>query len=280
MLHASLPHERRERFARHLVLNELGPAGQAALSRARVLVVGAGGLGAPAIAYLAGAGLGGLEIVDPGVVARSDLHRQILYGDGDVGAAKADVAAARARAVDPELQVTVHAVPFTPDTGRALVRGVDVVLDATDNPASRYLISDACVLEVRPAVFGAVSRLEGQVARLAGRDAPCYRCLHPEPPAPDSIPSCAEAGVLGPAAGVIGSWMALEAIRIVAGGLGVDAPEGLLHLDLATWTVQRVRLGRRPDCPICGREPTLTELRLESAACLAGEPYPGPLASG
>lgn len=280
MLHASLPRERRERFARQLVLSELGPAGQAALSKARVTVVGAGGLGAPAIAYLAGVGLGTLEIVEPGIVQRADLHRQILYGEADIGAAKADTAAQRARNVDPELDVIAHAVPFTAENGRDLVRSSDVVLDATDNPASRYLISDACVLEERPAVFGAVSRVEGQVARLAGGDAPCYRCLHPTPPPPDSIPSCAEAGVLGPVAGIIGAWMALEAIRDIVGGFGVDRPEGLVHLDLATWTVQRVKLGRRPDCPICGEAPTIRTLELDAAACLAGEPYPGPLTVG
>ena len=276
MLYAALPKERRERFARQLVLPELGPAGQAALAEARVTVIGAGGLGAPAIAYLAGAGFGALEIVDPGTVSRADLHRQILYRDADVGRAKADLAAERARAVDPELEVVAHATAFTPDTGRELVRRADVVLDATDNPASRYLVSDACVLEGRPEVFGAVSRLEGQVARLVGDDVPCYRCLHPEPPPPDSVPSCAEAGILGPAAGVIGAWMALEAIRTVA-GLGGPAPEGLLHLDLASWTIQRVRLGRRPSCPICGDAPAIHELALEAAACLAGEPYPGPM---
>lgn len=276
MLYAALPKERRERFARQLVLPELGPAGQAALAQARVLVVGAGGLGAPAIAYLAGAGFGALEIVDSGRVSRADLHRQILYRDDDVGRGKAELAAERARAVDPELEVVAHATAFTPDSGRALVRRADVVLDATDNPATRYLVSDACVLEGRPEVFGAVSRLEGQVARLVGDDVPCYRCLHPEPPAPNSVPSCAEAGILGPAAGVIGAWMALEAIRTVA-GLGGPAPEGLLHLDLATWTVQRVRLGRRPSCPICGEAPVIHALQLETAACLAGEPYPGPM---
>ena len=156
------------------------------------------------------------------------------------------------------------------------MRNATVVLDATDNPASRYLVSDACVLEDRPAVFGAVSRLEGQIARLVGPDRPCYRCLHPQPPAPDSVPSCAESGILGPAAGVIGAWMALEAIRAVT-GLGGEEPEGLLHLDLHSWTVQRVRLGRRRDCPICGDAPSLHELRLELDACRAGEPYPGPM---
>lgn len=280
MLHATLPRERRERFARQLVLSEFGPAGQAALADAHVTVVGAGGLGAPAIAYLAGVGLGTLEIIDPGIVQRADLHRQILYRDADIGTPKADLAAERARSVDPKLDVIAHALPFTAENGRQQVRSADVVLDATDNPASRYLVSDACVLERRPAIFGAVSRIEGQVARLAGGDGPCYRCLHPVPPAPDSIPSCAEAGILGPVAGIIGSWMALEAIREVTGGFGGDRPEGLLHIDFATWTVQRVRLGRRLECPICGAQPTITELELDAAACLAGEPYPGPLATG
>lgn len=274
MLYAAIPERRRERFARQLVLPELGPDGQAALARAGVLVVGAGGLGSPAIAYLAGAGIGRLTIVDPGTVRRADLHRQILYRDADVGTAKAALAADRAREVDPELRAVGVPEAFEPSNGRALVRDHDVIVDASDNPATRYLVSDACVLEGRPLVFGAVSRLEGQVARLAAGDAPCYRCLYPEPPSPRSIPSCAEVGVLGPAAGVIGAWMALEAMRTVA-GLAVEPPRGLLHLDLASWAQQRVRLARRPGCAICGDEPDITELRLELAACAAGEPYPG-----
>lgn len=274
MLYAAIPEHRRERFARQLVLPELGPEGQAALSRGAVLVVGAGGLGSPVIAYLAGSGIGRLTIVDPGIVRRADLHRQILYRDVDIGTAKAALAADRAREVDPELRADGVQEAFEPSNGRALVREHDVIIDASDNPATRYLVSDACVLEGRPLVFGAVSRLEGQVARLAGDDAPCYRCLYPEPPSPRSIPSCAEVGVLGPAAGVIGAWMALEAMRTVA-GLAVEPPRGLLHLDLASWAQQRVRLARRPGCAICGDEPEITELRLELDACAAGEPYPG-----
>lgn len=274
MLHAALPRERRERFARQLVLPEVGPSGQAALGQASVLVVGAGGLGAPAIAYLAGVGLARLGIVEPGTVSRSDLHRQILYRSSQVGRLKAPLAAAWVAGVDPELDVDAWTTAFTPENGRELVRGFDVVVDATDNPASRYLISDACVLEDRALVFGSVSRLEGQVARLVHDGAPCYRCLHPEPPRPASIPSCAEVGVLGPVAGTVGSWLALEAIRWLT-GFGVNAPDGLLHLDMATWTIQRVAMQRRADCAICGDRPTIRELELEPAACLAGEPYPG-----
>lgn len=279
MLYAAIPERRRERFARQLVLPELGPEGQAALANASVLVIGAGGLGSPAIAYLAGSGVGRLTVVDPGVVRRADLHRQILYRDADVGRAKAALAAERAREVDPELRAHGVEEAFEPANGRALVRDHDVIVDASDNPATRYLVSDACVLEGKPLVFGAVSRLEGQVARLAGGDAPCYRCLYPEPPSPRSIPSCAEVGVLGPAAGVIGAWMALEAIRTVA-GLGGAAPHGLLHVDLAAWAQQRVVLARRPGCAICGDAPAITDLRLEVAACAAGEPYPGTTPAG
>lgn len=281
-LHASLPPDRRDRFARHLVLPEIGPEGQAALGAASVLVVGVGGLGAPVVAYLAGAGLGRLTLVEPGEVRRSDLHRQILYRDADVGWPKGEVAAARAREVDPELHVLVHATVFAPENGRDLVRGHDVVIDATDNPATRYLVSDACVLEDVPLVFGSVSRVEGQVARLvrdrgedgSWRRAACYRCLHPESPPPGSIPSCAEAGVIGPAAGVMGAWMALEALRVVTGTLPV-APQGLLHLDLGTWMTQRVAVGRRRDCAACGDAPSIRELVLDEAACLSGDRFPG-----
>ncbi len=281
-LHANLPPERRERFARHLVLPEVGPEGQAALSKASVLVVGVGGLGAPAVAYLAGAGLGRLTLVEPGEVRRSDLHRQILYREEDVGWPKVEVAAARAREVDPELHVLAQATVFSPDNGRELVRGHDVVIDATDNPATRYLVSDACVLEDVPLVFGSVSRVEGQVARLvrdrgedgAWRRAPCYRCLHPESPPAGSIPSCAEAGIIGPAAGVMGAWMALEAMRVVTGTLPAT-PLGLLHLDLGTWMTQRVAVDRRPSCAACGDAPTIDRLVLDEAACLSGDPFPG-----
>jgi len=282
ILHSQFAPEQRERFARQLVLPEWGPEAQAALANTSMLVVGVGGLGAPVVSYLAGVGLGRLTLVDPGTVRRADLHRQILYRTEDIGKPKVEVAARHVQAVDPNVAVTTHTTTFRPENGLELVRGHDVVIDATDNPASRYLVSDACVLEGTPLVFGAVSRLEGQVARLV-RDrspeghlqpAPCYRCLHPAAPPPDSVPSCAEAGILGPAAGVIGAWIAIEALRIASGTLP-EAPQALLHLDLGQWRTQRIQVERNRSCAACGEQPVIRELVLDEAACLSGDPFPG-----
>lgn len=264
----------RARYARQLVLPELGPDGQAALMRASVLVVGAGGLGAPLLAYLAGAGVGTLTVMDPGTVEVADLHRQTLYTNRDVGRPKAVVAAERLRATAGTVAIRGVTAAFAPGDARERVRPHDVVVDASDNPATRYLVSDACVLEARPLVFGAVSRLEGQVAVLAGGREPCYRCLHPAPPPPRSVPGCAETGVAGPVAGVVGSLMAFEAMDLIT-EMAPGRPGGLLHLDLGTGRSQRVRVGRRPDCAICGAAPTLHEVLLNEEACRAGEPYPG-----
>lgn len=272
-LFSSFTKAQRARFARQLVLPELGPDGQASLLRGSVLIVGAGGLGSPVLSYLAGAGIGRLTVMDPGRVQPSDLHRQILYTHGDVGRDKATVAAERARDVGGADRVEGVRAAFHPADARARVRAHDVVVDASDNPATRYLVSDACVLEGRPLVFGAVSRLEGQVAILAGGDGPCYRCLHPEPPAPGSVPACADVGVLGPVAGIVGSWMAFEVMALLT-DLAPHRPRGLLHLDLALGRSQRVDVPRRDDCAACGDAPTVREAELWEDACRAGEMYP------
>lgn len=264
----------RARFARQLVLPELGPDGQAALARGSVLIIGAGGLGSPLAHYLAGAGIGRLTIMDPARVALADLHRQTLYGQRDLDASKASAAVRRLREIGGPTVVSGVSSAFRASDARERVRAHDVVVDASDNPATRYLVSDACVLEARPLVFGAVSRLEGQLAVLAGEGEPCYRCLHPEPPPPDSVPACAEVGVLGPVAGVLGSLMAFETMRLLT-GMAPDRPRGLLHLDLAFGRSQLVRVPKRDDCPVCGLAPTIREVRLDEAACRAGEPYPG-----
>lgn len=273
--HASFGREDRERYARQLVLPELGPRGQAALARGSVLVIGAGGLGSPVLDSLARAGVGTLRVMDPAEVSRADLSRQGLYVDADVGRPKVEVAAARLRAANPAPDVQADARTFTESGARDTVAAFDVTVDASDNLATRYLVSDACVLAGRPLVFGSVTGLEGQLARLAGGSEPCYRCLFPDPPAPADVPSCAEAGVLGPVAGIVGAWMALEAIRTLA-GFEAEPPRGLLHVDAAAWRVQRVRISRRRACAVCGEAPTIDTVRLERSALQAGDPYPGP----
>lgn len=275
-LHSSFDDAERARYARQLVLPDVGPDGQAAIRRGSVLIIGAGGTGSPLLLYLAAAGVGRITIMDPGRVDLPDLQRQILYTQGDLGRPKPEAAAERLVALGAGTTVEPVAAAFTPAGARERVRAHDVVVDASDNPTTRYLVSDACVLERRPLVFGAVSRLEGQVARLAGDDDPCYRCLYPDPPEPGSVPTCAEEGVLGPAAGVVGSLMALEVLRALGALARPPRPPGLLHMDLGSGAGQRVDVPRRADCAACGNEPTVRDVAIRAGAGLAGDPYPGP----
>ncbi len=236
-----------ERYARHLVLREIGGPGQQALKRARVLMVGAGGLGAPAALYLAAAGVGTLGLVDPDVVSRSNLQRQVLYGSADVGAAKTAAAARRLSALNPHVETVAHAFAVDAANARELVRGYDLVLDGTDDFATRFAVADACVAEGRTLVSGALGRWTGQVGVFAGR--PCYRCLTPEIP-PDAE-TCAVVGVVGALAGVIGAMMALEAVKIVAGA-GEPLTGRLLIYDALAAESRTVRVGADPACPVCG----------------------------
>lgn len=274
MLHAALDPERRARYARQLVLPEVGPAGQERLSRAAVLVIGAGGVGAPALAYLVAAGVGRVTLLDPGAVARSDLPRQLLYRDEDVARPKAEAARAHLAALNPDADVQARAETFGPGNGREAVRAHDLIIDASDNPATRYLASDACVLERRRLVLAAAVRSSGRVARLAGGQAPCYRCLHPEPPQDGEEVSCAEAGILAPTAGVVGALAAGEALRALA----AERPQWsalLVHADLSEGRFLRLTPPRDPDCAACGRAPTVRSLALHARAGGGGEPYPG-----
>ncbi|MBQ1543235.1 molybdopterin biosynthesis protein MoeB [Caulobacter sp. CCUG 60055] len=236
-----------ERYARHLVLREIGGPGQQALKRARVLMVGAGGLGAPAALYLAAAGVGTLGLVDPDVVSLSNLQRQVLYGSADVGAAKTAAAARRLSALNPHVETVAHAFAVDAANARELVRGYDLVLDGTDDFATRFAVADACVAEGRTLVSGALGRWTGQVGVFAGR--PCYRCLTPEIP-PDAE-TCAVVGVVGALAGVIGAMMALEAVKIVAGA-GEPLTGRLLIYDALAAESRTVRVGADPACPVCG----------------------------
>ena len=243
-----------KRYARHMSLPEIGARGQRRLEAASVLLLGAGGLGSPAAFYLAAAGVGHLRIVDDDAVERSNLQRQILHTDADVGMPKVDSAEVRLSALNP--RVTVEAVRERLDAGNVerLLAGVDVVIDGADNFPARYLLNDACVKLGIPLVYGAVHRFEGQASVFdAGRyrgQAPCYRCLFPEPPPPEAAPNCAEAGVLGVLPGVIGLLQATEAIKLLL-GLGEPLRGRLLHFDALGMQFRETRLAPDPDCPVC-----------------------------
>lgn len=242
----------RERYHRQLVLPEVGVAGQERLREARVLIVGAGGLGSPAALYLAAAGVGTLGIADDDEVDVSNLHRQVLHRTSDIGRSKAESAAAAISALNPYVTVRTHTDRIENATAATLVGGYDVVIDGSDNYPTRYAINDACAELGTPWVYGSVERFSGQVSTFGVPDGPCYRCLFPEPPAPGSTASCDEIGVLGAVPGVIGSLQATEALKWIVGA-GEPLSGTLLQLDLLRGRVSTIRFSRRTDCPACGR---------------------------
>ena len=243
----SFSDEEVERYARHLVLREIGGPGQQRLKAARVLIVGAGGLGAPAALYLAAAGVGELAMVDPDTVALSNLQRQVLYQTADDGRVKVEAAAERLAALNANVQVTPIADRLTETNARALIAGHDLVLDGTDDFATRFAVNAACVAEGVTLVSGAIGRWTGQVGVFAGR--PCYRCLVPDIP-PDAE-TCAAVGVVGALAGVVGSMMALEAVKLITGA-GAPLTGRLLIYDALAAETRTVRIGADPECPVCG----------------------------
>ena len=257
------------RYSRHLVLPAIGLAGQQRLKAARVLVVGAGGLGSPAALYLAAAGVGTLGLVDWDVVDRSNLQRQILHGTDMVGRPKLDSARARIADLNPHVQLETIAARLTSANALDILRDWDVVLDGSDNFPTRYLVNDACVLLGRPNVYGAVLRFEGQVSVFDARQGPCYRCLFREPPPPALVPSCAEGGVLGALPGIIGSLQALEAIKLVTGA-GASLVGRLLLFDGLKLQFREIALTKDPDCAVCGPHPTVRRLIDYDAFCGVG----------
>ncbi|MDR7230762.1 molybdopterin/thiamine biosynthesis adenylyltransferase [Caulobacter sp. BE264] len=236
-----------ERYARHLVLREVGGPGQQKLKAARVLVVGAGGLGAPAALYLAAAGVGTIGLVDPDTVSLSNLQRQVLYATADVGRPKVEAATEHLRALNPNTTVETHPVWLNAANAEAVVSGYDLVLDGTDDFATRFAVSDACLVQDKPLVSGALGRWTGQVGVFHGQ--PCYRCLVPDVP-PDAE-TCSLVGVIGALAGVIGSMMALEAVKLLTGA-GQPLSGRLLIYDALAGETRTVRIGRDPQCPSCG----------------------------
>ena len=249
----------RARYARHLILPEIGEAGQLRLKQGSVLIVGAGGLGSPASIYLAAAGVGRIGLVDFDRVDATNLHRQVLYGTSDVGAPKLAAARTRLEDINPEVAIETHDAALTSDNALDLFRGYDVILDGTDNFATRYLVNDACVLLGKPNVYGSIFRFEGQASVFFAKEGPCYRCLYPEPPPPDLVPSCAEGGVLGVLPGVVGTIQATEAIKLIA-GIGETLVGRLLLFDALRMSFRQMKLRKDPNCAVCGANPTITAL--------------------
>ncbi len=247
------------RYARHLILPEIGREGQERLKAARVLLLGAGGLGAPAGLYLAAAGVGTLGLVDYDVVEESNLHRQVLFGQADVGRPKLAAALERLAAANPHVALEPHELRLDSTNALELFADYDLVVDGTDNFPTRYLVNDACVLTGKPDVYGAIARFEGQVAVFWGTQGPCYRCLFPEPPPPGLVPSCAEGGVLGVLPGVIGSLQASEAVKLIC-GIGEPLIGRLLVFEALRARVHELRVSKDPACPVCSERPTLTSL--------------------
>ncbi len=259
-----LPPAELARYSRHLLLGEIGVAGQTKLAAARVLVVGAGGLGSPAALYLAAAGVGTLGIADFDRVADHNLQRQLLHDDASIGEPKVASAGRRLRATNPFIRIVEHPDGVTLENALALFGSYDVIVDGTDNFSSRYLNNDAAFFAKKPLVYGSVFKFEGQVAVFdPAKGGPCYRCLFPEPPAAGSVPGCGEAGVLGALCGVIGSLQALEVIKLITGA-GETLLGRLLTYNGLTQSFQTLALPRDPHCPLCGPKPTIRELRAEN----------------
>jgi len=250
-------HEERARYSRHLIMPEVTMAGQRRLKAARVLCIGAGGLGSPAVLYLAAAGVGTLGLVDADRVELSNLQRQLLHGTSDVGRTKLESARDRIADVNPHVGVDLHENRFTAENAMDLVRDYDVVVDGSDNFPTRYLSSDVCVFARKPNIYGSVFRFDGQTTVFAPHlGGPCYRCLFPEPPPPGTVPNCAEAGVLGVLPGIIGTMQAVEAIKLIL-GIGDSLLGRLLHFDALKMKFREFKLRRDPQCPVCGETPSI-----------------------
>lgn len=247
------------RYSRHLIMPEVGMQGQQKLKAAKVLCIGAGGLGSPLSLYLTAAGVGTLGIVDFDVVDYTNLQRQIIHTTNDVGRKKLDSAAEKLKAINPFLNLQTFETKLTSANALDLFRQFDIVADGTDNFPTRYLVNDACVLTGKPNVYGSIFRFEGQASVFATEDGPCYRCLYPEPPPPGLVPSCAEGGVLGILPGLVGVIQATETIKLIL-GVGESLAGRLLLVDSLSMKFRELKLRKNPDCPVCGKNPTITKL--------------------
>jgi adenylyltransferase/sulfurtransferase len=256
---ATLSNEEVLRYSRHLIMPEVGMEGQLKLKAAKVLCIGAGGLGSPLALYLAAAGVGTLGIVDFDVVDFTNLQRQIIHGTADVGRKKLDSAEESIRSINPFVNVRRFETKLSSENALAILHQFDIVVDGTDNFPTRYLVNDACVLTGKPNVYGSIFRFEGQASVLATKDGPCYRCWYPEPPPPGLVPSCAEGGVLGILPGLVGVIQATEAIKLIL-GKGEPLIGRVLLVDALGMKFRQVKLRKNPDCPVCGPHPTITKL--------------------
>jgi len=269
-----LSEAQRARYRRHLTLPQIGVAGQERLLAARVLLLGAGGLGCPSAQYLAAAGVGTLGLVDFDRVDVSNLQRQVLYGTADVGRPKVEVARERIQALNPDVKVECFDTRLGVDNALELLQGWDVVVDGTDNFPARYLVSDACVLLGKPNVHGSVLRFEGQVSVFDARRGPCYRCVYPEPPRPGDVPSCAEGGVLGVVPGLVALLQSIQVVQLVT-GIGEPLYGRLVQIDALDTSFTEFRVEKDPDCPSCGARPTIRTLRELEGYCTAETPDDG-----
>ena len=256
---AELSNEEIARYSRHLIMPEVALDGQKKLKQARVLTVGAGGLGSPLALYLAAAGVGTLGIVDFDVVDESNLQRQIIHGTSDVGRPKMESARDRIADINPNVHVEAYEDALTSENALDVFKDFDVIVDGTDNFPTRYLVNDACVLLGKPNVYGSIFRFEGQASVFYAKEGPCYRCLYPEPPPPGLVPSCAEGGVLGILPGAIGTIQATETAKLIL-GIGEPLIGRLLLYDALSMRFREMKLRKDPDCPVCGENPTVTEL--------------------
>jgi adenylyltransferase/sulfurtransferase len=247
------------RYSRHLIIPDVGMTGQKRLKNARVLCVGAGGLGSPALLYLAAAGVGTLGIIDFDVVDESNLQRQIIHGQSDLGRPKAQSARDSVLEINPHVNVVLHEERLDSDNAMRIFEPYDLIVDGTDNFATRYLVNDACVLLGKPYVWGSIYRFDGQASVFWAEHGPCYRCLYPEPPPPGMVPSCAEGGVLGVLCASIGSIQVNEAIKLIA-GIGEPLVGRLMIYDALEMSYRTLPVKKDPECPVCGKDPTITEL--------------------
>lgn len=254
-----LSNEEIGRYSRHLIMPEVALEGQKKLKQAKVLTIGTGGLGSPLALYLAAAGVGTIGIVDFDVVDESNLQRQILHGTSDVGRPKVESARDRLEDINPNVDIVVHEEALTSENALEILKDYDVIVDGTDNFPTRYLVNDACVLLGKPNVYGSIFRFEGQASVFWAEEGPCYRCLYPEPPPPGLVPSCAEGGVLGILPGAIGTIQATETVKLIL-GIGEPLVGRLMLYDALGMSFWEMKLRKDPNCPVCGENPTVTEL--------------------
>lgn len=276
---ATLSKEEILRYSRHLIMPEVGMEGQQKLKRAKVLCIGTGGLGAPLGLYLAAAGVGRIGLIDFDVVDFTNLQRQVLFGNGDVGRPKIEAAASRLRDLNPDIQIDTFETRLTSENALDILKDYDLIVDGTDNFPTRYLVNDACVLLGKPYVYGSIFRFEGQITILAEPDGPCYRCLYPEPPPPGLVPSCAEGGVLGVLPGIVGTIQAMETLKLIM-GKGQPLVGRLLLFDALAMKFRELKLRKNPECPACGQHRTITHLIDYAEFCgIRGEEAEAPVTS-